>query len=95
MHLLRPAGCLLIEGGLHMTKVVLPELGEGIEKATISYWYSKPGEKVNEKDELVEITTDKATFNLPSPCSGTLMEVFFQEGDTVNVGETLAIIEEV
>lgn len=77
-----------------MTKVVLPELGEGIEKATLSYWYFKVGEKVNEKDDLVEVTTDKATFNLPSPCTGTLSEIFFQEGDSVNVGETLGIIDE-
>jgi len=77
-----------------MTKVVLPELGQGIEKATVSYWYFKEGEKVNEKDDLVELATDKATFNLPSPCTGTLSEIFFQEGDTVNVGEVLAIIEE-
>jgi len=77
-----------------MTKVGLPELGEGIEKATVSYWYFKEGEKVNEKDDLVELTTDKATFNLPSPCSGTLSEIFFREGDTVNVGEVLAIIDE-
>jgi len=77
-----------------MTKVVLPELGEGITKATVSYWYFKTGEKVNEKDDLVELATDKATFNLPSPSTGTLSEVFFQEGDTVNVGEVLAVIEE-
>lgn len=77
-----------------MTKVVLPELGEGIEKATVSYWYFQEGEKVNEKDDLVELTTDKATFNLPSPCSGVVSEIFFREGDSVNVGETLAIIDE-
>lgn len=77
-----------------MTKVVLPELGEGIEKATVSYWYFQEGEKVKEKDDLVELTTDKATFNLPSPCSGTIIEIFFREGDTVNVGEALAVIEE-
>ena len=77
-----------------MTKVVLPELGEGIEKATVSYWYFKEGEKVNEKDDLVEITTDKATFNLPSPCTGIISEVLVHEGDTVNVGEVLAIIDE-
>ncbi len=74
-------------------KVVLPELGEGIDKATVSYWYFKAGDKVNEKEELVELTTDKATFNLPSPCSGTLSEIILQEGDTVNVGEVLAVIE--
>jgi pyruvate/2-oxoglutarate dehydrogenase complex dihydrolipoamide acyltransferase (E2) component len=77
-----------------MTKVALPGLGEGIEKATVSYWYYQPGEKVSEKDDLVELTTDKATFNLPSPASGTLTEIFFREGDSVNVGEVLAIIEE-
>ena len=77
-----------------MTKVVLPELSEGIDKATISYWYFQEGEKVNEKDDLVELATDKATFNLPSPCSGTLTQIFFHEGDTVNVGETLGVIEE-
>lgn len=77
-----------------MIKVVLPELGEGIDKATVSYWYFQEGEKVKEKDDLVELTTDKATFNLPSPCSGTLIEIFFREGDTVNVGEALAVIEE-
>ena len=76
-----------------MVKVVLPELGEGIEKATVSYWYFKDGEKVNEKDDLVELTTDKATFNLPSPATGVISEIFFREGDNVNVGEALAVIE--
>ena len=77
-----------------MVKVVLPELGEGIAKATVSYWYYKQGDRVGEKDDLVELTTDKATFNLPSPCTGTLSELYFHEGDTVNVGEALAAIEE-
>ncbi|MBM3250063.1 MAG: biotin/lipoyl-binding protein [Candidatus Omnitrophica bacterium] len=77
-----------------MAKVVLPELGEGIEKATVTYWYFQPGEKVSEKDDLVELATDKATFNLPSPASGTLAEILFKEGDAVNVGEVLGIIEE-
>ena len=77
-----------------MIKVVLPELGEGIEKATISYWYFQEGNKVKEKDDLVELTTDKATFNLPSPACGTIIEIFFREGDTVNIGEALAAIEE-
>ena len=77
-----------------MTKVVLPELGEGIEKATISYWFFNTGEKVNEKDDLVELTTDKATFNLPSPSSGILTEILIPVGETAHVGAVLAIIEE-
>ena len=77
-----------------MTKVVLPELSEGVDKAVVSFWFFKEGEKVNEKDDLVELTTDKATFNLPSPCSGTVSEILFHEGDTINVGEVLGIIDE-
>jgi len=77
-----------------MVKVILPQLSEGVNKATVSYWYFKVGEKVNEKDDLVELATDKATFNLPSPFTGMLSEIFFQEGDNVNVGEVLATIEE-
>lgn len=76
-----------------MTKVVLPDLGEGIEKATVSYWYYKAGEKVNEKDDLVELTTDKATFNLPSPAAGTITEIMFSEGDEVHPGDILALLE--
>lgn len=78
----------------NMVKVILPELSEGVSKATLSFWYFKPGEKVSEKDDLVELATDKATFNLPSPATGRLAEVFFQEGDTVNSGDLLAMIEE-
>lgn len=77
-----------------MVKITLPELGEGIHKATVSYWYFKTGDKVNDKDDLVELTTDKATFNLPSPCKGLLSEIKVYEGVTVNVGDTLGIIEE-
>ncbi len=77
-----------------MTKVILPELGENILKAIVSYWYFQEGETVQEKDDLVEITTDKSTFNLPSPCSGIVREIFFREGDSVNIGETLAVIED-
>ena len=77
-----------------MAKVTLPELGEGVKNAVVSYWHSEVGEKVNEGDDLVEMATDKATFNIPAPASGTVKEKFFEEGDTVQVGDTIAIIEE-
>lgn len=77
-----------------MTKVILPELGEGITSATVSFWFFKEGDRVNEKDDLAELTTDKAAFNLPSPATGTLSEIKFNEGDIINVGETIALIEE-
>ena len=77
-----------------MTEVHLPELGEGITKATVSYWFFKDGEMVNQDDDLVELTTDKTTFNLPSPCKGVISEIMYSEGDTVNVGQILAVINE-
>ncbi|MFH1128454.1 MAG: lipoyl domain-containing protein, partial [Candidatus Omnitrophota bacterium] len=73
--------------------VNLPGLSEGVNKATVSYWYYKVGEKVTEKDDLVELTTDKATFNLPAPCSGILTQIFFSEGENALVGDVLGIIE--
>ena len=76
-----------------MAKVVLPELGENITKATVSYWFFQIGQKVEEKQDLVELTTDKATFNLPSPSTGTLKQILIQEGDVANVGDVLADIE--
>jgi pyruvate/2-oxoglutarate dehydrogenase complex dihydrolipoamide acyltransferase (E2) component len=76
-----------------MAKVVLPELGENITKATVSYWFFQVGQKVEEKQDLVELTTDKATFNLPSPSTGTLKQILIQEGDIANVGDVLAELE--
>jgi pyruvate dehydrogenase E2 component (dihydrolipoamide acetyltransferase) len=77
-----------------MRKVLLPELGEGIQKATVTYWHFDVGKEVKEGEDLVEMATDKATFNLPSPCSGILKEILVDEGNDVKVGEVLAIIEE-
>ncbi len=77
-----------------MAKVILSELGEGAREATISYWHFEEGDKVEEGEDLVEIATDKSTFNVPAPCSGVLTEVYYEEGDIVTVGEVLANIEE-
>ena len=77
-----------------MVKVVLPELGEGITKATLTYWFFKDGEMVRQNDDLVELVTDKSTFNLPSPCNGIISEIMYSVGDSVSVGQTLAVINE-
>lgn len=77
-----------------MTKVTLPELGEGITKAIVSYWYFQAGQAVKKGEDMVEFTTDKATFNVPSPVSGKISQILTSEGQSVNVGDTLAIIEE-
>lgn len=77
-----------------MIEVILPELGEGIMQATVSFWHFTEGEHVEEGVDLVEMATEKATFNMPSPASGILKTVYFEEGDMVKVGGILALIEE-
>ena len=75
-------------------EIQLPELGDdGPEEGQVSFWLVDAGEEVSEGDDLVEILTDKATFNIPAPAAGTLAEVLANEGDTVKVGETLAVLE--
>ena len=75
-----------------MTEAKLPPLGEGIIKANVSYWHKAIGDSVKEGEDLVELVTDKATFNMPSPTSGVLKEILAQEGDEVIVGQILARI---
>ncbi|MFH0764203.1 MAG: lipoyl domain-containing protein [Candidatus Omnitrophota bacterium] len=75
-----------------MTEVKLPPIAEGVNKANVSYWHRSAGDTVKEGEDLVELVTDKATFNLPAPVSGTLKEVLAAEGDEVSVGQILAKI---
>jgi pyruvate/2-oxoglutarate dehydrogenase complex dihydrolipoamide acyltransferase (E2) component len=75
-------------------EVRLPELGEDAGKeATVSFWYLEDGDQVKEGDDLVEMVTDKATFNVPAPFSGVLKDVATLEGDKVEVGKLMAYIE--
>lgn len=76
-----------------MTNVTLPPLAEGVDKANISYWYRQAGEAVKTGEDLVELVTDKATFNMPSPATGTLKEILVEEGNPAKVGQIIATIE--
>jgi len=76
-----------------MNKLLLPELGEGIDKAIVACWHVKVGDEIKEGDEVVEVVTDKASFGVPSSCSGILKDVTANEGDEVNVGGVLGVIE--
>jgi len=75
-------------------EVKLPDLGEDAPKeATVSFFYVEEGGKVKEGDDLVEMVTDKASFNVPAPATGTITEILAKEEDIIEVGQTLAIIE--
>ncbi len=74
-------------------KVLLPNLGEGIEKAMVAFWHFKAGDLVKKEEDLVELVTDKATFNVTASCEGILKEILVDEGQDAKVGEVLGIIE--
>ena len=76
-----------------MKDVRLPDLGEGVEEATVSFWHKKEGEEVKEEEDLVELTTEKATFNLPSPVKGKIKKILVKEGEKAKTGALLAEIE--
>ena len=76
-----------------MISIKLPPLAEGVDKASISYWFKQPGDTIKEGEELVELVTDKATFSMPSPAAGKIKELLVSEGDSALVGQAIAIIE--
>lgn len=72
----------------------LPDLGEGVTEGEIDKWLVKEGDVVKEDDLLVEIITDKATAEIPSPWAGVVSKIHFAEGEIVPVGTVLITIGE-
>lgn len=71
----------------------LPDLGEGTVSAEVIAWKVKPGDVVREDSPLVEMSTDKAVVEVPSPVSGQVVSVTGQPGDVIAVGAELAVFE--
>ena len=75
-------------------EVILEPMADGMEEATINFWYFEEGDKVLEGNDLCEIVCETGTFKITAPSSGVLNEVYFPEGEVVTVGEVLCEIEE-
>ena len=75
------------------TDVVMPQMGESIAEGTITKWLKKVGEHVDRDEPLFEISTDKVDAEIPSPAAGTLTEVRFKEGETVEVNTIVAVLD--
>ena len=73
-----------------MIDVVTPAAGESVTEGTILEWHVKVGDFIKVDDTIVEISTDKVDVELPSPASGTVVEILAEEGDTVGVGQVIA-----
>jgi 2-oxoglutarate dehydrogenase E2 component (dihydrolipoamide succinyltransferase) len=74
--------------------VVMPQLGETVKEGTVTVWHKKVGERVEANELLFEVNTDKVETEVPAPVSGVLAAILVAEGSTVQVGATLAVIEE-
>ena len=75
-------------------QILVPSLGESVTEATVSKWLKQVGEKVDTDEPLVELETDKVNVEVPSPLAGILSSIKVKEGDTVEVGTLLGIVNE-
>ncbi len=74
------------------TQVIMPQLGESVVEGTITKWLKTKGDTIKEMEPLLEINTDKVDTEIPSPASGTLLDVLVPEGTLVHAGALLAWI---
>src|SRR5215471_11124454 len=75
------------------TDVVMPQMGESIAEGTITKWLKNVGDQVERDEPLFEISTDKVDAEIPSPAAGTLTDIKFKEGETVEVNTVVAVLD--
>ncbi len=72
--------------------VMVPTLGESVSEATVSTWFKKVGDTVEQDEMLCELETDKVSVEVPAPAAGTLSEIVAEEGTTVQADAKLAVL---
>jgi pyruvate dehydrogenase E2 component (dihydrolipoamide acetyltransferase) len=77
-----------------LADVTLPSLGESVTEGTITQWFKKVGDVVARDEPLFEVSTDKVDSEMPSPAAGVLTEIIAGEGDTVQTGSRVAVIDD-
>lgn len=73
--------------------IVMPKLGESVQEATITKWFKKVGDKIEEEDILFEIATDKVDSEIPSPVDGVITKILFEVDSIVAVGAVVAVVD--
>jgi len=73
-------------------KIQMPKLGESVQEATITKWFVKEGDRIEEDEPLFEVATDKVDSEIPSPVDGIVKKIQYQVNDLVPVGEIVVII---
>ena len=73
--------------------VKMPRVGETVDEVYLVAWNKAVGDVIAVGDDLMEVETDKATVQVPSPVAGTLLEIFFKDGDEIKTGDAIAVCE--
>jgi len=76
-----------------LVDVIMPKMGESIQEGKILRWMKKPGDKIELDESILEISTDKVDSEIPSPAAGFLSRIVVPEGETVEVGTIIAVVE--
>src|SRR4030042_2894372 len=74
------------------TPVIMPRQGQSVETCILAQWYKKKGDLVNKGEIILSYETDKAAFELEAPVSGTILEIFYQDGEEVKVLSNITVI---
>ena len=73
--------------------IIMPKMGESISEGTILKWHKKKGDAVKRDEIIFEISTDKVDTEIPAAADGIISEIVYNEGDTVDVGTVVAILD--
>lgn len=76
-----------------LVEMVMPKMGESVMEGTVLSWLKNVGDAIDEDESILEVATDKVDTEIPSTHAGVLKEILAQEGDVVEVGKPIAIIE--
>ena len=74
-------------------KVLLPQWGMGMSEGTVTKWYKKIGDEINEEEPIASAEAEKAEDDILSPTAGKLVEILVEEGETVPVRTPVAVVE--
>jgi len=75
-------------------EVKLPQFSEDGKGAELTMWHVKEADRVMEGQDILEVSTDKATFDIPAPCTGVVEKIFKQAGQSAATDEVIAEIRE-
>ena len=73
--------------------IKMQRVGETVDEVYLVAWNKAVGDVIAIGDDLMEVETDKATVQVPSPVAGTLIEIFFKDGDEIKTGDAIAVCE--